>query len=413
VLRRHLGRLLWSIAALATTSACVDEAPLHTRDIVVRPRVVVDGTVELSDRTAGRVQLSGIAAHAHEARVAIADGGVVVDDSDPLFFSFAPTRPEDQVAAERLWSLPVEGGDLRVGFGPASVDDIAHAPFDAAALTGHTVVITGTIAITPADGVGGLRADDELGEVDPDGTPADEIGEVDPDGTPAEGDVDPDGTPADQVGDVDPDGTPADVDPDGTPADQVGDVDPDGTPADVDPDGTPADVDPDGTPADQVGDVDPDGTPAIDPDGTPAIGGAARWRESVTAAKKKRQRATAQGQLAGRPEIRVPFTLTVDGVFEHRTTLGDEAIAAVGDGEVLPIDLRFQAGAFFDAERLAILERLAREAVATGDEDGAALQVSAATTSRAVKVEVKRTVKRARIAEETSSKIVVTGPLRK
>jgi hypothetical protein len=345
VVRGQLEKLLLSIAALATMSACVDEASLRTRDVVVRPRVVVDGTVELSDRTAGRVQLSGIAAHAHEARVAIADGGVVVDDSDPLFFSFSPTRPEDQVAAERLWSLPVDGGDLRVGFGPASVDDIAHAPFDATALTGHTVVITGTIAVTPVDDVDGLRADDA-----------------------------------------------AEVDPDGTPADQVGDVDPDGTPAD------------------QVGDVDPDGTPA---DQLPTIGGAGRWRESVTAAKKKRQRATAQGTLAGRPEIRVPFTLTVDGVFEHHTTLGDEAIAAVDDGEVLPIDLRFQAGAFFDAERLLVLERLARAAVAAGDEQGAALQVSAATTSRAVKVEVKRTVKRARIAEETSSKIVVTGPRRK
>jgi hypothetical protein len=91
-----------------------------------------------------------------------------------------------------------------------------------------------------------------------------------------------------------------------------------------------------------------------------------------------------------------------------------EIVATVSaTGEVLPIDLRFQAGAFFDAERLLVLERLARAAVAAGDEQGAALQVSAATTSRAVKVEVKRTVKRARIAEETSSKIVVTGPRRK
>jgi hypothetical protein len=387
VVRRQLGRLLLSIAALATMSACVAEAPLHTRDVVVRPRVVVDGTVELSDRTAGRVQLSGIAAHADEARVAIADGGVVVDDSDPLFFSFSPTRPEDQVAAERLWSLPVEGGDLRVGFAPADVDSIAHAPFDAAELSGHTVVITGTIAITPTDGVRGLRADD-IGDIDPDGTPADQVGEVDPDGTPADG-----------VGEVDPDGTPAD---------QGG-----GHHGDVDPDGTPADVDPDGTPADQVGEVDPDGTPAIDPDGTPAIGGAARWRESVTAAKKKRQRPTAQGSFADRSQVRVPFTLTVDGAFEHHTTLDADAIAAVGDGEVLPIDLRFQAGAFFDTERLAVLEQLAREAVADGDEEGAALQVSAATTARVVKVEVKRTVKRTRIAEETSSKIVVTGPRRK
>lgn len=394
MLRRRVGKLLLSIAALATMSACADDVvAIDTRDITVRPRVVVDGTVELSDRTAGRVLLSGISAHADEARVALADGSVVVDDTAPLFFAFSPTRPEDQQAAERTWSLPLLGGDLRVGFSPADADAIANAPFDATALTNHTVVITGSIAITPDDDVS-MRGHDDDGLI-MDGSVAD----VDPDGTPA--DVDPDGTPADGVGEVDPDGSPADE----------AEVDPDGSPADVDPDGSPADVDPDGSPAD----VDPDGSPAdVDPDGTPAIGAGSRFRDAAgKQTKGAKARRTMQGNLVGRPEIRVPFTLTVDGAFEHHTTLGEDAIAAVDAGEVLPIDLRFQAGAFFDAERLAVLESLAAEAVRTGDEDGLALQVSAATTARMVKVEARRAVSRVPVAQQTSSKIVVTGPMKK
>ena len=70
---------------------------------------------------------------------------------------------------------------------------------------------------------------------------------------------------------------------------------------------------------------------------------------------------------------------------------------------------------FRHAERLSVLERLAAEALADGDEAGAALQVSASTTAKAVRVEAKRTVKRvvkASVVPETSAKIVVTGPRR-
>jgi hypothetical protein len=258
-MKRVVGQLLMSVAAVVTMSACVDTGGVgDARDVVVRPRVIVEGTVELGDRTDGRVLLNSITAHAHDARLLVtsldgqAEPLVVVDEQDPLFFSYSPNQPDAQQAAERTWSLPVVGGDLYVGFGPADPDAVAGAPFEASSLAGHTVVITGSIAIA-SDAAAGFGAgrdvsgDDGVAEVDPDGTPARPVSEVDPDGTPAQpaggdSEVDPDGTPAQPPdSDVDSD-VDSEVDPDGTPAQPPdSDVDPDGTPA-VDPDGTPADV---------------------------------------------------------------------------------------------------------------------------------------------------------------------------
>jgi hypothetical protein len=375
---------LMAAVAMATASSCaVEPEAINARNVIVRPRVVVDGSVELSDRTQGRVLLDRITAHAEAARVVTetADGDlVVVDDHDPLFFSYAPSHPEAQAAAEREWSLPVDGGALRVSFAPATRSSVEHAPFEVDGLHGHTFVIEGSIAIDTGSGVSddfGFDAfghDDSVAAVDPDGTPAD----VDPDGTPAEGDD--------------------------------AEIDPDGSPADVDPDGSPADVDPDGSPArsGQVGSVDPDGTPAIDPDGSPAATVESSRAAAVLSAKKKRQ-TQMQGSMAGRAQLRVPFTLTVDGAFEHQAEIGADALADVGDGEALPIDLRFQAAAFFDAARVSVLEALAAEAVAHGDES-ANLQVSAASTASVVDVQAERTVRRVRAsAPRPGADVHVTG----
>ena len=404
VMKRVVGQLLMSVAALVTMSACVDTGGVgDARDVVVRPRVVVEGTVELGDRTGGRVLLNSITAHAHDARLQVtsldgqAEPLVVLDGEDPLFFSYSPNQPDAQQAAERTWSLPVVGGDLYVGFGPADPDAVAGAPFDASSLAGHTVVITGSIAIASDDAAGfgaghDVIGDDSVAEVDPDGTPARPISEVDPDGTPAQptgvdSEVDPDGTPA-QPPDSDVD---SEVDPDGTPA-QPPDSDVD---SEVDPDGTPA------QPPDS--DVDPDGTPAVVAD---TGGQLSQQGAHKTSSKTK---ATMEG-LNVRHQVRVPFTLTVDGAFEHQTALSAEAIAAVDAGDVLPIDLRFAAAEFFNAERLAVLGDLAAEAVRTGDKGGAALQVSASTTARLVDVQVHASVKKVKAAPKTSSRIVVTGP---
>ena len=398
VMKRVVGQLLMSVAAVVTMSACVDTGGVgDARDVVVRPRVIVEGTVELGDRTDGRVLLNSITAHAHDARLLVtsldgqAEPLVVVDEQDPLFFSYSPNQPDAQQAAERTWSLPVVGGDLYVGFGPADPDAVAGAPFEASSLAGHTVVITGSIAIA-SDAAAGFGAgrdvsgDDGVAEVDPDGTPARPVSEVDPDGTPAQ--------PAGGDSEVDPDGTPA------QPPDS--DVD-----SDVD-----SEVDPDGTPAQPPdSDVDPDGTPAVDPDGTPAdVTDAVDHRSGQEPHKTSSQtKATMEGMTV-RHQVRVPFTLTVDGAFEHQTALSAEAIAAVDAGDVLPIDLRFAAAEFFNAERLAVLGDLAAEAVRTGDKGGAALQVSASTTARLVNVQVHASVKKVKAAPKTSSRIVVTGP---
>ena len=368
VMKRVVGQLLMSVAALVTMSACVDTGGVgDARDVVVRPRVVVEGTVELGDRTGGRVLLNSITAHAHDARLQVtsldgqAEPLVVLDGEDPLFFSYSPNQPDAQQAAERTWSLPVVGGDLYVGFGPADPDAVAGAPFDASSLAGHTVVITGSIAIASDDAAGfgaghDVIGDDSVAEVDPDGTPARPISEVDPDGTPAQ---------------------------------------PTGVDSEVDPDGTPA------QPPDS--DVDPDGTPAVVAD---TGGQLSQQGAHKTSSKTK---ATMEG-LNVRHQVRVPFTLTVDGAFEHQTALSAEAIAAVDAGDVLPIDLRFAAAEFFNAERLAVLGDLAAEAVRTGDKGGAALQVSASTTARLVDVQVHASVKKVKAAPKTSSRIVVTGP---
>ncbi len=376
---------------MATASACaVDVEALPERSVVVRPRVVVDGSVELSSRTQGRVVLSSITAHAESARVVVegADGDiVVVDDRDPLFFSYSPAHPEAQVAAEREWQLPVDGGALRVAFSPATTSAVRAAPFDVEGLGGHTFVIEGSIAIDVGPDVSADQHVDAFGHDD-------EVGAIDPDGTPAE--VDPDGTPAEVESDVDPDGTPA------CPEDDVGEVDPDGSPAHPGSGDGRGEVDPDGSPA------HPGDASSVDPDGTPAAAIEGSRAAAVLTAKKK-QRHTMQGSMAGRGQLRVPFTLTVDGAFDHEADISAEALADVGEGEALPIDLRFQAAAFFDAARVSVLENLAADALEQGDES-ATLQVSAANTARVVDVEAERTVRRVRTQRRTGSKVNVTGP---
>jgi len=407
---RSLQALALAVLA-ASGSACIDDGTTSAlTDVIVRPRVILDGTVELGSRTNGRVLINTVTAHAPGARVlAVSDvssgGDVVVDDTDPLFFRYAPSQADAQTDTERLWSLPESGGLLRLAFGPATDDAAAAAPFAADGLVGHTVVIAGSIAIED-DGLGSIddvsagfqAGDDRVGETDPDGT----LAETDPDGTLADGETDPDGTLAD--GETDPDGTLADG-ADG----QAAETDPDGTLADG-ADGQVAETDPDGT----LASTDPDGTLAsTDPDGTPAEGESLIARIVKSPASKGAKKATANGAMVGRPQKRVPFTLTVDGAFQHDAWIDGDSISSLSEGEVLPVDVRFAAEVFFDADRLAVLEALAGDAARVGDE-GASLQVSAAATSLAVDVEVKGGVAAkkvdAKTSTRTSRRIVVTGP---
>ena len=382
VVMRRMCTLLLSVVLGATMVACADSGATELRLITIRPRVVVDRTLELADRTNNTITLEGIVAHADEARVVAGNDALVVDDRLPFFFSFAPDGVSEQLAGERNWSVPVDGGVITMGFGPAtSIDD---APFNAVGLSGHTALIHGTIAIS----VDGFSA---FGEIDPDGSPAkpgDVDSEIDPDGSPAK----PQGDP--EVSEIDPDGSPANP---GSSDPVDGEIDPDGSPAKPPIKG---EVDPDGTPARPIkGEVDPDGSPALN---------------AIVTALKTKQKLNGNST---RGQVLVPFTLVVDGAFEHTTQLTAAEIANVGDDEVLPLDLRIDATDIFTPERLATLEVLAQSAVRAGRESqGLAVSISATTTARALNVNVHAPVAATvDVALESAPKVnhrMVVGSLR-
>ena len=365
-------------AAVVTATAAVAACGLEGSDVVevsVQPRVVLDGTVELADRTAGRVIIDEVIVHAASARLRAAvagdTGDVVADAADPLLFHYVLADRTGFAAAlggDRTWSMPASGAALAVLFGAAP--DSSDALFDDAdpvldGLAGHTAIIHGTIAIeTNTRGTfsafGGFN------------------------------DVDPDGTPAKPVDDR------KDTDPDGAPASPESDVDPDGTPADVDPDGTPADVDPDGGPAVPGR----PGTSDIDPDG-----GTAR-----TSSSKSQHRS----QGLRRSVVQVPFSLVVDGGFEREVLLTSEAIAGVGCGEVMPIDLHMSAAELFDSQRLTDLEQIAKDAVASDDDDASVLlHVSGSQTAAASTVSVPGSIRRPTRVTDSSSRIRVSSDVRR
>jgi hypothetical protein len=384
------------LAGCALTSCGVDDV-VDTIDVAVLPRVVLDGTVELSDRSGGRVLIEEVVAHAPRARLQAwrsaeaaavdRDGGdVVVADNDPLLFHYELAERTGfgaDIGGERVWAMPSSGAQLLVGFAPYRIDGTASGVD--ADLVGHTAVVHGSIAIetrqTLGDALaGGLSSGDDVGDADPDGAPAhgggDDVGDADPDGAPAHGG-------GDDVGDADPDGAPAHGG-----GDDVGDADPDGAPAhgggvgDADPDGAPAhggggdvgDADPDGAPAHgggNVGDADPDGAPArpVDNDKQERVEG---FRRSV---------------------VRVPFSLVLDGTFHRSVEIDADEIAGVGENEVLPIDLHLSASELFDAQGLRALESVATEALARGEPE-ATLHVSSGAVSGAVSVQVPATIRR-------------------
>ncbi len=365
-----------TLGATVTSCAAADESVSAVRTITVKPRLVVDGTIALADRSAN-IAINSLVAHANEARV-LGDNDVVAAEEAGVVFNFAADGSNHSEA--RAWSVPVDGGTVAVEFGPAD-SDVAATDSSLVSLVGHTAIIEGTITI--ATGTFGA-----FGEVDPDGTPAEPVApaaEVDPDGTPAIPDdvdtseVDPDGTPAipddvDSTSEVDPDGTPAIPDD----VDGTSEVDPDGTPAE--PSSDTSEVDPDGTPARPRGEVDPDGTPAR-PHGFDALKAV---RARVAAQKKSR----ASGQSSGGSVV-VPFTLVVDGAFAQRVALSASDVAGVGADELLPIDLRVDVSTLLTSARVATLETLARSAITAGvQRQGLVLAVPAATTAQAVAVDV-------------------------
>ena len=394
-----LATSLLAIGVLPLSLGCLI-SPVEQQDVTVLPRVVVDGAIELSDRTAGRVFVDEVVAHAPQGFLLSgdcagfdgadldgadfdgADAGCesdsrvdeLVDANNPLLFRYDVTDASGfgaVVGGERQWRLNAAGGAVEVGFGPlgspapALHNLAADSGLDLDALAGHTLVVHGRIAVR-VDGTGGLAS---VRDGDPDGAPADAPNE--PDDLSSEGD--PDGAPADNT-----------------------EGDPDGAPADGDPDGAPADGDPDGAPA--MGDA-ADG----DPDGAPARPNpVARMKPSL---------------VRGSSTVHVPFTLLLDSDFDTRVAIDAETLASLNDGEVLPLDLHVSLDALLSRERLSALEDVVRTALGEGGSvvDDVTLQLSSTESGGVVAVRFANTsvAKPKATVRRTGSRIHVSGDLRR
>jgi hypothetical protein len=414
---------LLPVAVLLATVACLDA--LEPVAVDVHPRVVLDGSVELSDRTRGRIFVHEVVAHAAAAELTAAVAGalpeaLLTDDDSLLFRYHADDASGFGALADgvRTWLLPASGASLRVGFAPLSAaraDVLATkngVPLDD--LVGHSAIVRGTIAltITSDGGWSGFGAGQDRDFVDPDGSPAvpgDTVGETDPDGAPI--------TPADEE-QTDPDGAPAEpVDPDGSAAAPDADVDPDGSPAA--PGGDVGDIDPDGGPATPAGpsSTDPDGAPGvIDPDGSPART-ADRSSLSMTLDRIANNGRQAQKGAQARTTqvVRVPFVLAIEDEFLLQALIGSDAILDVKDGEVLPIDLHLSVSRLFSAERVAQLQALALAFLADPQEDEAVSVAVDMGVQRVLGVVVDAVgVRRPQQdLRQTAGRIAVTGDLRR
>ncbi len=383
----------------------------------VRPRVVLDGLIELSARTGGRIFVDEVLIHAPD--VELLDDGQSTSiletdpsDSGPLLFRYSADTGAAGASAsahQRTWDLSDFGRSpdsaLMFSFAPFSADQDtseeleARVGYEVAGLSGYTALVSGYVAVD-APGLG--QGDDTLlyqASGDPDGAPARPLGNRlsgDPDGAPARpedtikgGETtsgDPDGAPASG----DPDGAPASGDPDGAPASG----DPDGAPASGDPDGAPASGDPDGAPADGeddddddeaiddgddstpvdmehvAGSGDPDGAPASgDPDGAPASGdpdGAPAdnppANHSQTAMGGSFGPESSQG--VSHRELR-PFVIVFDTRFDLKipaaSVLHKDLKTSDGRTRVVPIDLHVDTDTLFSERVLELLEAVNAE----------------------------------------------------
>lgn len=334
VVSRRVVRSLLAAAALLGGAGCaagVDEAKVAQEPTTVQPRVILDGLVELSRNTDGRVFVDEVVFHAPD--VVLKDGDKVlvdelaVDRADgPLFFRYDVAALEGAALGdERRWLLPSDGAlapSLFFGFEPLSASREELRELGAAvgyrldALRGHTAYVHGYVAVD----TDGSTLTGAASGGDPDGSPAEPTGtdeSGDPDGSPADGSPDSQGG-EDEGGD--PDGSPAD----GAAQSQGGD--------------------PDGSPADTGG--DPDGSPADSDDDSVAQGA----MEQSGAFRRPSTYRQATSRL-------VPFYVVVNDAFTLRVSMSD--LPKVADGAVLPIDLHLQADRLFAGDRLATLDRRA------------------------------------------------------
>lgn len=317
--RRLLGSALF-VCALSLGSACgpseAKERAAFDQTVTVRPRVVIDGLVELSARTGGGLFVDEVVFHA--PGVHIRNGQTTIADllaTDPggheaLFFHYDAASPGgvgSAVGGERRWRLnhpgADEASDVVFSFAPLKASDaemealFLRFGYDLGPLNGSMAYIRGYVAVDGEDGSIKALGADFSG--DPEGDPARSSASGDPEGDP-KGEAKSSG-------------------------------------------------DPEGDPAVPNGSGDPEGDPAV-PSGEP--GG---QRDAEAAGAHLDPFLGRRARLSS--DELVPFFLMVRAELELPIPLVELGVADLEPGEYLPIDLRVDANRLFSAERLADLDR--------------------------------------------------------
>ena len=308
--RRSLRRPLLGLAgvfALALASCAPsssEESQLGLEAAVsVRPRVVMDGLIELSARTEGRLFVDEVVFHAPGVQIRN-DSQTIADllASDPLdqgamFFLYDLASPggAGALGGERRWNLQQPGitPDSQVVFSfspleasPERLEALqTRSGYDLAPLNGYTAYIHGYLSTS-----GGMLSSFAELSGDPEGDPAD------------------------------------------------------GTAASGDPEGDPLSGDPEGDPA--------------------APGGNGPDSEAQGAPYPKTTHPAVRGRPALRGDELVPFIVVVSTELNLAVPLLDLGYADLDPGEYLPVDLHVDLDRLFSEERL---EDLDAEATRAGD----------------------------------------------
>ncbi len=387
-----------AVVSLVVASACgapsaAAEGELAADVVTVRPRVAIDGLIELSARTEGRLFVDEVVFHAPSVRIqngpfAIAD--VLAsdpDDAGALFFRYALVDGggAGAVASERRWSLSPEGAtpesQVTFGFSPFQPSDeeldevLARTGWDLSALDGYTAYVHGYVSMQPYDPSvhdekRSFGAHDRRKAGDAEGDPA----RVDT-GDRAAGDAE--GDPAEGTGER------AAGDAEGDPAEGNGER------AAGDAEGDPARTNDSGERL------------AGDAEGDPAHHKHAAFEGE------------AGDELARRPGERdmgadlVPFFLVFDSSVELGVSLAELGLAELEQDEFLPIDLRVDVNRLLTDERLADLD-VEAAAMQQVEEGFATLEVSSSDARHAFAIDLDKVQKRdVRDADEHT--LVISG----
>jgi hypothetical protein len=394
-------RLLAGPALVLALAACDfggGAAERQDEGVTVRPSVVIDGLVELSARTEGRLFVDEVVFHAPNVDLRTGEHHISdllasdPTDTSPLLFRYDLAAPQGEaLAGERRWNLSPAGAtpDAQVvfGFSPldasrTELDELSTRYGDLGALNGYTAYVHGYVALDDSRPL-------ITGFSSGNGPSAPGMQSGDPEGDPT-GSGDPEGDPTENAQSGDPEGDPTENaqsgDPEGDPTAESGDPEGDPTAESGDPEGDPTaenaqSGDPEGDPTAESGDPEGDPTAEADPEGDPAAGDPEpdpMDSDELSAASSNRLDGTPY--LGRGPTLRdrdslVPFLIVVKDPMQLNLPLPQLDLLSLTEG-ALPMQMHVDANLLFDDDRLADLDDEAL-LVVRGESEGVFVELGA------------------------------------